>query len=539
MEPDIILYYVVSPVHVRNAQLLAPHLPEWTLRLAYERESPWLNPANMDPLPFANLALPPEEIPSELWAGSVRGLVLSTAQPRPSPMQLVGAALERGIPVIAIEESNQIALNQGTVNNYVLPVDRVLVASEHEAQGMAAGGFPESRFEATGWPFYSGRVGGADPGKRRARKETLGLDPDRPVASLTLTGLYDAGESPAVRRRQLSLAAQGLPPEYQLVVKPHPIEKRAVLQPFVDECAPRARVLEGMVRVEELLEASEVLLNRGVSQVCIEALFQEVPVVVLDTGIHTPFHGVVPDLVAQNPEALAGAVARLSRTPDPMSLYRAFHQRHVPYPPAEARQRTCQRLAAICRDGEGDPAVGRRWFDLALCQAWKGSRAQAEVLAARPEVEAAGCPARALARLIRFQASRADTEELSGFLGSGFQGQVLRALWIAQLDRRKKRPEAADLTWLADFPAPLDAVWFIPDARTWAFRLLRAGATAQAKALRERLQDQYLHVPAVPELIADIEVFTSGLWGRVRTLLRHEARRLLGPARRQLRRRFG
>jgi hypothetical protein len=531
-----IVYYVVSPVHVRNAQLLAPVLQGWKLRLAYEQESPWLNPGNMYPLPFENVALPPDGIPAGLWAGAVCGVVMSTAQPRPLPMLLVAAALERGVPTIGIEESNQIALNQGKVNNYVLPVDHVLVASAHEAQGMAAGGFPVSRFEATGWPFYSGRIGAVAPQQRRARKEALGLDPDRPVASLTLTGLYDAGESPVVRHRQLSLAAQGLPPEYQFVVKPHPIEKRAVLQPFIDESAPRAVVVEGMVRAEELLEASDVLLNRGVSQVCIEALFLEIPVLVLDTGVQTPFHGLAAGLVVERPADLGRALEQLRREPEPMRLYDAFRQRHVPFAPLAARERTCERIAAICQGAERDPALGRQWFDLALCQAWKAERKLALQLVSKAEVAAAGCPGEALGRLIDGRASREDLEALSRYLGEGFQGQVLRALWIDQLERRGTRPEPADLAWLRGFPSPLDAVWFIPDARRWALLLLRSGQRAEAAELEEHLRGEFIHVPGVPELLADLSVFAGGGWGRARIALKDEARRRLVLLRHRLRR---
>lgn len=533
---DTIVYYVVSPVHVRNVQLLAPELQDWNLRIAYEQENPWLNPGNMNSLPFETITLPPGEIPAALWAGTVRGVALSTAQPRPAPIHLVAAALERRLATIALEESNQIALNQGTVNNYVLPVDRVLVASEHEARGMAAGGFPQHRFEATGWPFYSGRVGAVSPQQRHARKVALGLDPERPVAALTLTGLYDAGESPAVRRRQLSLAAQGLPPAYQLVIKPHPIEKREVLQPFVDECAPRALVLEGMVKVEELLETSDVLLNRGVSQVCIEALFQQLPVVVLDTGIQTPFHSLAQDLVVEEPEELVGALERLAQEPEPMRLYAAFRQHHVPYPPQEARARTCRRIAQLCQDGEWDQAPGRQWFDLALCQAWKSGRDQAVQMATRPEVEASSCPGTVLSRLIQYQGSRADLEKLACYLGDGLQGQVLRCLWIDQLVRRSMRPEAADLVWMANFPPSLDAVWFIPHTRKWAFLLLRSGQRAHAEKLMERVRHQFIHVPGVPELVADVNTYASGFWGRARVALRYEAVRLLGPARQRVRR---
>ena len=351
----IIVYYVVSPVHTRNLELIAREMPDWTFRATYELANRWLNAENMAKVPFENVVLVDDQVPDALWSGDVRAVIFSTAQRWQAPINLLRSALEHDVPTIAIEESNQIALNHGTVINYVLPVDHVLVASSHERQGMIEAGVPERRVEVTGWPFYAGQIGKTAPDRLRAMKERLGLKPERPAATLTLTGLYDAGESPAVRRRQLTLAAQGLPPEYQLVVKPHPIEKLEVLMPFVTQCAPRAKVIEGMVRIDDVLEATDVLLNRGVSQVCIEALFREIPVIVLDTGVHTPFHGLAQDLIVEEPEDLARALARLLAERDPMQVYVPFREAHVPYPPQGARELTCRRIAEIATNGSHDP----------------------------------------------------------------------------------------------------------------------------------------------------------------------------------------
>jgi hypothetical protein len=530
----IIVYYVVSPVHVRNAQLLAAELAPHAIRLAYDGESPWLNAEGMGELPFESVELTAAEFSQEVWSGDVCGVVLSTAQPRAIPMQLVAAAMARGLPTIALEESNQIALNKGTVNNYVLPVDFVLAASDAERQGMIAAGFPARRFEVSGWPFYSGRVGKISSGQQRDRKVQLGLDPDRPVASLTLTGLHDAGESPAVRRRQLALAAEGLPADYQLVVKPHPIEKREILQPFVDECATRAHIVEGMVRVEEILEASDVLLNRGVSQVCIEALFQGVPVIVIDTEIRTPFHGLAEGLVVEHPEELGQALMRLTQAEDPMALYADFRRHHVPFAPEQARKNVCRRIAAICAGGERDTCSGRQWFDLALCQAWKADRQVALEMIQRPAVEEAGCPREALAQLFNCRASQDDLDKLIDFLGTGFQAEVLRCLWIDQLACCKQKITENDLVWIGQFPPDLDAVWFIPNARKWIFMLLRYGLQGRAVQQIQRMEERHIHVPGVAELIAEVNDYSSGVGGRIRVALWQEIRKIAGPLKRRL-----
>ena len=520
------MYYVVSPVHVRNAQLLAPLLVGWDLCIAYEQQNSWFTSESMASLPFKVVAIPPEGIPESLWGGRVRCIVMSTVQPWPIPIALVSSALERGVPTIALEESNQIALNLGMVNNYILPVDHVFTASEYERQGMVEAGFPARRFEVTGWPFYTGQVGAVAPEERKARKEAIGLDPSRPVASLTLQA-HPAAESAVVRRKQLTLAAQGLPPEYQLVIKPHPIETREDLQPFVDECAPRAMILEGALRVEELLGATNVLLNRGVSQVCIEALLQEVPVIVLETGIRTPFHDVAQALIVEREQDVAKALGWLARTVTPMDLYDAFRARHMPFLPQEARARTCQRIIEIANRGERDPDLGKQWFDLALYQAWRSNRDQALKVVAYEKVRTANCPAQELKSLVEYRAGRDELEELSHFFGKGFQGHVLRCLWIDQLERRREQPEEVDLNWMSEFPPNLMPVWFVPYARKWAFIMLSCGQVGTAREFVQRMRDLFIHVPGVLQFVSDVEIYLSGPLGRIRVTFSYKTKKYL------------
>ena len=290
-----IVYYIVGPVHPRNLQSIARVMPNWTFRATYEMDNQWLNGETMSEIPFENVVLSEDLVPDSLWKDNVSAVIFSTTQPRQAPINLLRSAFNRNIPTIAIQESNQIALNAGTINNYILPVDHLLVASDHERIGMIDAGTPEHRIQVTGWPFFTGHSVTKEQKTRQTMKQNFNLDPERPTATLALSALFDPGESPSVHRRQLQLAATGLPPEYQLVVKLHPSESLNVLMPFVTEYAPHANVIEGTVPIGNVLQATDVLLSRGASQVSIEALLHDIPVIILDTGTQNPFKGHIQD----------------------------------------------------------------------------------------------------------------------------------------------------------------------------------------------------------------------------------------------------
>ena len=509
----VIVYYAVSPVHLRNTQLIAAGLEEWTLRIAYERDSPWLNAEAVAGVPGDALAFSPSHIPEPLWEGSVKAVLFSTLQPRSGPVALLAEAIRRGIPTVALEESNQIALNQGAINNYLLPADRVLVASEHERRGMIDSGLPAERFEVTGWPFYSGRTGKVSPEHKTRQKEILGLDPKRPVAALTLTGLYNAGSGEASRKRELTLAAQGLPEDYQLAVKPHPTEPLKMLAPFLEECAPASVAIEGMVPIEELLDASDLLLNRGASQVCFEALLQDVPVVVLDTGIETPFHHLAREVVVGTEQELRDAVRYFGDVG--MTYYKPLLEAHLPLAPESARALTCDRIEAIAVSGLRDAQQCLQAFDLALFQAWLGEGRRALETLQDVDAHVVDIPLEPFARLIGRRASRQDLAQLQEDMGSGFRLHLLKSLWVRQLVMWGERPSVWDVRWLDGFPPSNNPVWYLATVREWAFHLARSGQVTEATDFVEKVHEAHPFVPEFAKVKNDMGVYLSGWRGRL------------------------
>ena len=505
-----IVYYVVGPVHPRNFELIAREMPDWSFRVTHEPANQWLNAERMAKVPFEKVVLSEDRVPEALWSGDVGAVVFSTTQPRQGPINLLRAALERNVPTIAIEESNQIALNISTIDNYILPVDHLLVASSHEREGMIDAGVPERRVQVTGWPFYTGQVGTTEQARRRTMKQSFGLNPDRPVATLALTALHDPGESPTVRRRQLTLATGGLPPEYQLVVKPHPVETLDVLTPFVTELAPNAQIIEGSVPIDDLLQATDVLLSRGASQVCIEALFHEIPVIILDAGTQTPFYGLVQDVIVEEAGDLARALDRISAERDPMQLYKAFFDVHVPYRPQEAREMTCRRISEIATNGAHETDRASQWFDLALYQAWQLDHGPALDMLSQARRHDGNQPIDALKALIEFRATQEDLDALKGYLGRGFRSQVLRCLWIDQLDRHHQRPIDSDIEWMQDFPSTLNTPWFSQHIRRWVDVLLRSGNAQAAMDLTAKVENYHYTVSNFGDLARKIEVYQGG-----------------------------
>lgn len=506
----MILYYAVGPVHPRNLKLIAEEMPEFRFCMVYEPDVWWMNEESLREISFEKIPLTDEGVLPDLRTAEVEAVIFSTTQFRLAPINLLKWSIEHGIPTVAIEEANQLAFTDGRRNLYLLPVDHVLLASEVEQQLFRKDGVPEQETEVTGWPFYchSDQTGEAGTAKRR-----LGLDPSKPVAALTLTSLHDLGETPDVRRHQLEIASRGLPEAYQLVVKPHPIEKREQLAPFIAEKAPRAVVIDGSVPIEDLLDATDVLLNRGNSQVVIEALLRDIPVIVLSVGYVTPFHTTTPEMVVTQPSELATLIESLETDQDRMSKYKAFLQYHVPFSPEEARRRVCQRIREIVGGGYRASGMSSRWLDLVLHLSWQVDTAKGIELLGSDRVGVLKPEADCLSRLLRKEGTRKDLGVLRDWARHGYREQILKCLWIENLERNGELLEE-DLEWLEDFPTRTNQPYYFEHCRRWHGVLVLGGKVEHAAAFAARLQTFRDFYPNVSSTLRDMQLQAGGVLGR-------------------------
>jgi len=173
----------------------------------------------------------------------------------------------------------------------------------------------------------------------------------------------------------------------------------------------------------------------------------------------------------------------------------------------------CHHVATIASQLHSGQNRAEQQFDLGLYQAWRFDHSLAVGMLSQDNLKGADQPVNALRRLVQFQATREDLRTLLSYSEDDFRGQVLRCLWIDQLVHRRERPTKEDLEWMRGFPPHLNTSWFAQHLERWASLLLTSGYKPAARAWAERLEREFLHVRAVPELIRRIELGQKP-WGR-------------------------
>lgn len=108
-----IAYYPISLVHMRNLELLAKALPDFEFRLLYRYDLPWFTPEKVDSYGYEHVFYEEDNWVEKFLDGDVGAIILSVAMGNRQVCALIEAAYDRNIPIIAIEEVLQIALNGG------------------------------------------------------------------------------------------------------------------------------------------------------------------------------------------------------------------------------------------------------------------------------------------------------------------------------------------------------------------------------------------------------------------------------------------
>ena len=505
-----LLFYVVSPVHVRNLGLLAGRLGGWSLRVLYSPRRPWFTPERIASYPYEWVPWEQAEVPRQSWEGDVRAVVLSTAQVGGAALALIKDALVRSIPTVAVEEVNQLALQDKVVNNYILPVDWLLVASEYERDGFIEAGMPASHVEVTGWPFYSGLTKAPGEGGKAELQRRFALDPSRPVATLSLSMFAPSDltgqEGPETRRHLMTTVARGLPGEYQLLIKAHPAEDPATVVPFVKRHAPRARLLDQYSDIQDVLQVSDVLFNQGISQVVVEALLRELPVVVVPVGARTAFDGLLDDLVVHEPSDVPRALSFIGNGHSPMKAYDPFWQTHMAVSPERALEQTARRIEEIARSGDARDEADKL-LELAIWQAALMDRDGARDtlgLLARYQVDPELVSS--LQRLVWDSVEREEMARLSAHVGSGLLGYAVKSLWIDALCRQRMHVQQEDMQWLSCYPPKMMGTLFLAHAFRWAEHLVRCGHRRSGEEHIAGLADKYSHLESVRQSVFEFRM---------------------------------
>ena len=484
-------------------------MPDWEFEVIFESRFAWIDSQLLGRLKLNVFYMQGECLPRSLDPTLYDTVIFSTVQFRPGPLNLLIWAMHHKIPTIAIEEVNQCAWHNGLVNNYLAPVDHVFVASAFERDFLEGVGINADRLEVTGWPFFAGNTAVSE-GERRGMKKHLDMESDRPLASLALPSLGVADESESLRLRQIKLAAEGLPAEFQLAIKPHPLEKMDVLRNLVDSHVPQATVVDGSVEINDLLVASDILLNRGVSQTAIEALLCGVPVLVLDAGKETPFHRDAPGAVARNCEDIARLSRQLLQSTSFDITYGHFFSRHIPFDPFEARKVACSKIADIASE-QKPRDYSPQWLEMALFYGWQVDRRIAQTILRTYSPSKEGD---ALDRLLAARSSLTDIGLLLEQWSGNYHKQAVLSLWCDQLARKGTVLPQEGLDDINGFFSSTNLHLFCPYYERWGKYLIDHGYDQEYSWLMDKLAPFQDYSEWARHSVERLSSYKKGTWRR-------------------------
>lgn len=489
---NTLLFNPVSIVHDRNIEIFRQFLPEWDIKCVYNPKLKWFSDkkrhGNGDF--FLQDGYPPEGL-----FDNVKALILFSAQPRAPHLNLIQKAALLGIPVIAIEEVLQMMLEQGFVNEYFLPVDRLLVASEYEQRKFVETGIPGDVVETTGCVFRYKKLYSSGSDRKEALRKELKISDNKLVAVLSLAYLTPSGETPAVRKELLACVSKGLPERYELIVKPHPAEHDKNIHEFIKRHAPHAKIADQYTPIDNILDIADVLFNRGNSQVIIDALQRNVPVVAVPAGRKTFFHDLLDEMIANSGEDIKNILHIVEERK--MAIYAPVFKTHLAISPEQALEKTIGSIKETVRGG-GLYKPAEKMSLISVFWAFTGNMPQAFKALSLAHRKFPRVPfSDEIERLFLCRADLKDILSLRKWLSGGYLEWILQSLWIKKIYLREEKLQDMEKEWLAGYPPRMNRELFLPYAPLLYWCYMRSDMTAEAGELIESLYNEYSFIKGI------------------------------------------
>jgi len=314
----LLLFYPTSPVHVRDVQQVIQNLLGWRcVAIVYQplaRVAPGIAAAlteqGIDSIEIDQESEFEEQLPND------PAILALGAVFEPFALDLFAWAKLRHVPVIAIQEVAQLALNQFDINNYDAPFDRLFVASPDEYRRFLDLGYPSEILSVSGL-LANDRIGANQNILGNELLLKIGItDGKKPIVYTTspIRGRLSLHNKDDLHFREDVLAQIAVASRKTgriAVIKLHPNEDIETAQECIRKFLPDAIVLGRQVNMDELFPVIGVLVNRGNSQTCLEAVLRGIPTVVAACGLKTLFHddggAYVVDELSKLPDAIERA----------------------------------------------------------------------------------------------------------------------------------------------------------------------------------------------------------------------------------------
>lgn len=481
-------------VHFRNLEILKKNLPDTRFRVIIE---PWVEKKAPEVLnnikPIDRFRVKNDRLPQGAWETKDRAvdiLFLSTAHPNPLRLHLVHEAVKRNIPVISIEEVNQLALNNGIINHYFLPLDYLGVPSNIEKDRFVELGVPKEAIMVTGWPFFDYNATLEDHRYFDLRKK-YNLQPGKKSCLLVLGSLKEHDmvslESRDIRREILDIVSRGLPAEsYQLLIKPYPTETEPELQ-GIRKQVPDAVLLDPKLPIEPLLAQTDLVVNRGNSQVTLLALLRKKPLIVVPVGLNTIFHGHLDSIISNSSSEFRRLLVDHSR--GERKDYDKILSHHFSITQKQAVHEVKRLFAAALKKKITD--TGDKKIYISLLYAFLGDTATAKKVIAEAALEKTTSVS-LLEKLYNHKITPNEFEKLLDHFPAKMVRWHLQALYIRALKKIKpKKQLPAAVSLLAGFDGEVNPHYFIGDLVKRIELEYRAGNNSKAEELLEKFRPGY------------------------------------------------
>jgi len=297
LSSPLLLFYPTSPVHVRDMQLLLKKLSGWRCTaIVYHplaRVAPGIAAAlseeGIHTIGISEQSEFEKQLPSDAT------ILAIGAAFEPFALDLFAWAKFQRTPVIAIQEVTQLVLNQLDINNYDAPFDRLFVASPVERRRFLDLGYPDHMLSVSGL-LANDRFDASQTDRGNELFSKIGItDGKKPIVYTTspLRGRLSLHNKDNVHFREAVLnqiAVASRKTGRNAVIKLHPNEDIETAQALISKYIPDAIVLDRQVNIDDLFPIIGVLVNRGNSQTCLEAVLRKIPTVISACGLKTLYH---------------------------------------------------------------------------------------------------------------------------------------------------------------------------------------------------------------------------------------------------------
>lgn len=498
-----LLFNPVSIVHYRNIHLFAESFSGYSIKCILNPKFPWVSKINKSP--YEIIYFKNDDLPKHCFDG-VEGVIVFSAQPRVTSLMLIQRAALRKIPVIAVEEVYQMMLEQGYVNEYFIPVDALFAASEFEKKKFIDFGITDNACHVSGCIFTKTQeIHARERQKNSEIYANLGLKNYRPVAVLILAYQTPSGETLSVREDLLKIVSGGLPVNYQLLVKPHPAEDDKKIDSFVRRFAPDAKIANKYTPIGEILNITDVLFNRGNSQVIIDALRRNIPVIPIPLGRVTFFHNILDQLIVKDKNDVVNALELIQKKG--FALYEPIFKEFLSIDPDTALRYLIKSAGKIFEEKRVRNTAGRI-TDIALYWAWMGHiRRSLRLIQELKKCPEGDVPALdSIVRLIKVNPLPPDRELLKRWSSTcQYRNWLIKSLWIKNLYLKGRGLTSLDKEWFFDFPPRTNREYFIGYAYMLGKCYLKSGMRAECDVLLKEIYSEYRFLKCIEALKNELE----------------------------------